>query len=456
MAQIDASQLQSLAASFSGPLLQPADASYGNARLVHNGLIDRRPALIAQCRTTADIVDAVGFARLSGLPVSVRGGGHNVAGRAVVDDGLMIDLSLMQGIYVDPDAQTARAQGGVLWREFNREAALHGLATTGGFVSTTGIAGLTLGGGLGALMGKYGLAADNLLSVELVTAAGEVVTASAKQHPDLFWALRGGGGNFGIAASLEYRLHPLRQVVGGLIAHPIAAAKDLLRFYREFTTSVPDDLSLMAGLISAPDGSGTPLAVFVICHAGSSEQAEADLRPVREFGSPLMVELGPMPYPVVNTMLDAGFPRGGLSYWKSNFVRGLDDDLLDAAIAAFAGCPSPLSAIVFEHFHGAVTRIPVSDTPVPHREPGYNVVIPGVWTDPTQTPANIAWVRSTYAALEPSFVARKWLNYLADDEGIDAIQAAYGPNYARLAEVKRRYDPDNLFRQNHNIAPAIA
>jgi FAD/FMN-containing dehydrogenase len=456
MVQIPEAPLQTLAASFSGVLLQPADAGYENARRVHNGLIDKRPALIAQCRSTADIVDALNFARDSGLPVSVRGGGHNVAGRAVVDGGVMIDLSLMKGIYVDPQARTIRAQGGVLWREFNREAGLYGLATTGGFISTTGIAGLTLGGGLGALMGKYALAADNLLSVELVTAAGEALTANAEQHPDLFWALRGGGGNFGVAASLEYRLHPLQQVVGGLIAHPIAAAKDLLRFYRDFTASVPDELSLMAALVFAPDGSGTPLAAFVICHSGSPEQAEADLRPVREFGNPLMVEVGPMPYPVVNTLLDNGFPRGALNYWKSNFVRGLEDGLIDAVIDGFAACPSQLSAIVFEHFHGAVTRIGLSDTPVPHREPGYNVVIPGVWTDPAQTDATMTWVRRTYAAVEPYFVARKWLNYLADDEGADAIQAAYGPNYARLAQVKRRYDPDNLFRQNHNITPAVA
>jgi FAD/FMN-containing dehydrogenase len=456
VARIDEAQLESFTAVFSGIILGPKDPNYESARRVHNGLIDRRPALIAQCRSTADIVDAIRFARETGLPVSVRGGGHNVAGRAVLDDGLMIDLSLMKGIYVDPHARTARAQGGVLWREFNREAAVHGLATTGGFVSTTGIAGLTLGGGLGALMGKYGLAADNLRSVELVTAAGEVLIASADQHPDLFWALRGGGGNFGVAASLEYDLHPLQNVVGGMIAHPITAAKDLLRFYREFTASAPDDLSLMAGLVSAPDGSGTPLAAFVICHSGTPEQAEADLKPLREFGSPLITEVGPMPYPVVNTMLDAGFPQRSLNYWKSNFARGLDDELLDKMIDAFGRCPSPLSALVIEHFHGAVARVGISDTPVPHRETGYNILIPGVWMDPAQSGANIEWVRSTYAALQPHFVARRWLNYLGDDEGIDAIQAAYGPNYARLADVKRQYDPENMFRQNHNIAPALA
>ena len=246
---IKGDRLEALAATFSGVLLQPRSDGYEEARRIHNGLIDKRPALIARCRGTADIVDALGFARESGLEISVRGGGHNVAGRAVTDGGVMIDLSLMKGIHVNPNARTVRAQGGVTWREFNRETAVHGLATTGGVISTTGVAGLTLGGGLGWLLGKYGLSADNLLSVELVTASGDVATVTAEEHPDLFWARRGGGGNFGVAASFELRLHPLRQVLGGLVAHPFAAAKDALRFYREFTAGAPDDLTVFAGLV---------------------------------------------------------------------------------------------------------------------------------------------------------------------------------------------------------------
>ncbi len=456
MASLDEDRLKALAAKFSGVLLRPGDRVYEEARRIHNGLIDKRPASIARCLGVADIAEAVGFARESGLEVSVRGGGHNVAGRAVTDGGVMIDLSLMKGIHVDPKARTARAQGGVTWREFNRETAVHGLATTGGVISTTGVAGLTLGGGLGWLMGKYGLAVDNLLSVELVTASGDMLTAGSDEHSGLFWALRGGGGNFGVAASFEFRLHPLAQVFGGLVAHPFTAAKEALRFYREFTASVPDELSVFAGLVHAPDGSGVKLAAFIICHAGSQEQAEADLRPLLTFGSPAVSQVGPMPYPAVNTMLDAGFPKGALNYWKSSFIRALDDKAIDAMVDRFARCPSPMSGIVLEHFHGAVTRVGATETAVPHREPGYNLLLASVWMDPATTDANIAWTRATYAALEPHFARRRYVNYLGDDEAGDAVRAAYGPNYSRLAEVKRRYDPDNLFRLNQNIEPAAA
>src|SRR5215212_6451172 len=399
VAALDAELLDTLDGSLSGPLLRPGEELYETARLVHNGLIDRRPALIARCRGAADVAAAVRFAREAGLEISVRGGGHSVAGRSVSDGSVMIDLAEMKGMYVDPRAQTIRAQGGVLWSEFNRETAVHGLAVTGGAISTTGIAGLTLGGGLGWLMGIHGLAADNLLSVELVNADGEVLDVTAESDPDLFWALRGGGGNFGVAASLEYRLHPLREVTGGLIAHPFEAAKDVLRFHREFTQSVPDELTVFAGLVYAPGSTEVRLVALVVCHAGSAEQAETDLAPLREFGEPLMVELGPMPYPVMNTLLDDGFPRGALNYWKSSFVDRLDDELIHLAIERFETTPSSLKAILFEHFHGAVTRVGATDTAVPHRAPGYNLLIPGLWTDPADTEANIAWTRDTFAAL---------------------------------------------------------
>jgi FAD/FMN-containing dehydrogenase len=440
-------------ASFSGELLRPSDVGYDAARRVHNGLIDKRPSIIARCRGAADVADSVRLARECGLEVSVRGGGHNVAGRAVTDGGLMIDLSLMKGIHVDPETRTARAQGGVLWSELNREAALHGLAVTGGAISTTGIAGLTLGGGLGWLMAAYGLAADNLIEVELVTADVAVQSVTDASHPDLMWALRGGGGNFGVAASLEYRLHPLRTIVGGLIAHPFDAAGDLLRFYREAAASCSDELTVFGALAHAPDGSGMKLAAMIVCHTGEPAQAERDLAPLKAFGAPIMVEVGPMPYPVINTILDPGYPTGSLNYWLSSFTRGLDDGLIDTVVERFATTPSPMNAIVFEHFHGAVTRIGVTDTAVPHREPGWNLLIPSVWTDPAETDANIAWTRQTFAALREHFVSRRWLNYLGDDQGSDAIRAAYGPNYDRLLDVKRRYDPENVFHLNHNIAP---
>ena len=452
MASIDAERLQKLAANFSGSLLRPGDGEYEEARRVHNGLIDKRPALIARCRGTADIIEALAFAREGGLEISVRGGGHSVAGRAVTDGGVTIDLSQMRAIHVDPGARTVRAQGGVTWGELNDATAAHGLATTGGVVSTTGIAGLTLGGGYGWLMGKYGLAVDNLVSAELVTAAGDVLTANADEHPDLFWALRGGGGNFGVAASLEYRLNPLQQVVGGLVAHPFPAAKEALRFFREFTETVPDELTAAAGLVHAPDGSGMALSAFIVCHAGSSEQANADLKPLLEFGSPAMVQVGPMPYPAVNTLLDEAYPRGALNYWKSSFLADLGNEAIEAMVGTFAACPSPMGAVVLEHWHGAATRVGVSDTAVPHRKPGFNFLVTSVWMDPATTDPNVAWARETNAAVEPHFVHRRYVNYLDADDAGD-VRGAYGPNYARLAEVKRTYDPDNLFHLNQNIKP---
>ena len=448
-----AEQFEALRAAFSGELLESGDEGFEQARRIHNGLIDRRPALIARCRNTADVADAVRFAQDQGLEICIRGGGHNVAGRAVVDDALMIDLSPMKGIRVDPDAMTVRAQGGVLWRELNRETAAHGLAVTGGAISSTGIAGLTLGGGLGWLMAKYGLAADNTVGVELVTANGEILNVTAESHPDLFWALCGGGGNFGVATSFEYRLHPLQVVTGGLIAHPVEAAADLLRFYRDAVASSSDDLTVFAGLVHAPDGSGTKLSAMVVFHSGTPEEAVRELEPFQNWGSPILVHVEPMPYPVMNTLLDEAYPTGSLNYWLSSFTHGIPDGLIDVAVERFASVPSPMSAILLEHFHGEVTRIGLGDTAVPHREEGWNLLLPSVWLDPAETDANIAWTRDTHAAFAEHLVERRWLNYLGDDQGDDAIRAAYGPNYDRLVEVKRQYDPNNVFRHNHNIVP---
>jgi FAD/FMN-containing dehydrogenase len=443
-----------LAEKVSGPVLGPEDAKYDDARALYNGLIDRRPALIVRCRTKDDVAAALALARQAGLEVSIRGGGHNVAGRAVTDGGLMIDLAEMKGIAIDPDNATATAEGGVIWVELNAAAAEHGLAVTGGLISTTGIAGYTLGGGLGWLMGKYGLAADNLLAVELVTADGEVLEVDAASQPDLFWALRGGGGNFGVATSFTYRMHPVHTIVGGLIAHPLDAAPDMLRFYREAVADASDDLSVFAGLVHAPDGSGAKLSAMLVFHTGDPDEAERDLEPFKAWGAPLVVEVGPMPYPVMNTILDEAYPIGSLNYWLSSFTSGLSDELIEVAVSRFATAPSPMMAILFEHFHGAVTRVGVTETAVPHRDEGWNLLMPSVWTDPADTEANVAWTRETFAALGLHFgTARRWLNYLGDDQAEDAIRAAYGPNYDRLREVKRQYDPDNVFHLNHNIAP---
>lgn len=451
---LDEQRLGALGKSFSGELLRPEAAGYEDARRVYNGLIDKRPALIARPRETADVAAVVVFARENDLEISIRGGGHGVAGRAVADGALMLDLSLMNRVNIDPDARTARAGAGATWGEFNDAAAEHGLATTGGVVSTTGIAGLTLGGGLGWLMGKYGLAADNLRSAELVTADGDVRTASAEQDPDLFWAVRGAGANFGVATMMQYQLHPVAQVTGGLAAHPFDAARDVLAFYRDFTAELPDELTVYSGLIHAPDGSGKPLAAIVVCHAGKASQAESDLKPVVDFGSPALMQIGPMPYPAINSMLDEGYPTGSLNYWKSSFIRELSDDAIQTMIDAFPSCPSPMTGLLFEHIHGAATRVGVADTAVQHREPGHNLVMTSVWMDPSRTDANVRWTREVFAALEPYFASRRYLNYMSEDDLGQAAGAAYGPNFDRVAQLKRKYDPENVFHLNVNVQPA--
>ena len=441
-----------LVCTFSGQLLQPNDAGYEEARKVHNGLIDKRPLLIARCHGVADVVDAVKLARALNVEVAIRGGGHNVAGRATIEGGLMIDLMPMKGVHVDPKTRTARAQGGVTWAEFNRETQLHGLAVTGGVVSSTGIAGLTLGGGLGWLMGKYGLALDNLQSVEIVTAEGEVLRTSEDEHPDLFWAVRGGGGNFGIATSFEYQLHPVGPIItGGLVAYPFDRAGDVLRYFRETTASLPDELTVFGGLIHSPDGA--KLSAMVASHCGSQEEGEKAMRPIKGFGSPLMDTIGPMPYSALNGMLDASYPKGALNYWKSSFLGALTDDAIDTIIECFAACPTPMSQILLEHFHGAATRVGVSETAFPHRAEGYNLLLLSQWLEPAETDRCMTWARQSYGQMEPFVGPGRYVNYLGDDEPGDPAIAAYGPNYGRLQEVKTKYDPTNFFSLNQNVSP---
>jgi FAD/FMN-containing dehydrogenase len=440
-----------------GELLRPGDAGYEEARRVHNGLIDKRPLLIARCQTVPEVVAAVDFGRLNGLEISVRGGGHSVAGFGVCDGGLMIDLSPMKEIDVEAERRVVRAQPGVTWSELNERTQAHGLAVTGGVISTTGIAGLTLGGGFGWLMPKFGLATDNLLSAEVVTADGRVLTANADENADLFWGLRGGGGNFGVVTSFEYRLHPLGPTItGGLIVHPFDAAAAVFRFFRDFSVDVSDDVMLNAALLHAPDGSGARLAGILVAHVGTAEEAEKELAPLLAFGSPLDVQVGPMPYTVLNSLLDDGFPKGALNYWKSSFLSGLPDEAIEAMARDYASCPSPMSKVIIEHFHGAVARVSVEATAVPHREDGYNFLIASVWTDPATTDENIAWTRAAFESVQPYAAARRYVNYLAgDDSGEDPVRSAYGPNYDRLVELKAKYDPDNLFHLNFNIAPRV-
>lgn len=440
--------------TFSGQLLEPGSAGYEDARKVHNGLVDKRPALIARCTNATDVANAVKLTQRLGLEVAVRGGGHNVAGRATIDGGVMIDLAPMKEIRVEPEKRRVQAQGGVTWAELNRETQRHGLAVTGGVVSSTGIAGLTLGGGFGWLMGKYGLALDNLCSVELVDAEGKTIRTSRDEEPDLFWAMRGGGGNFGVATSFEYRLHPVGpQVTGGLVAHPFERARDVLRFYRESTVSLADEHMLFGTLAHAPDGSGMKLAAMVTSHCGPPAVAETATLPFKQFGPPIVDTVGPMSYCDLNGMLDAGYPKGAFNYWKSSFLRELSDDAVDTMIACFARCPSPMAQLLLEHVHGAAIRVGVTETAFPHRAEGYNFLVLSQWMDPAMTDRCIAWARETYRQMEPFAASGRYVNYLGDDEPGDAVSAAYGLNYQRLRQLKTKYDPKNFFRMNQNIRP---
>ena len=377
-----ASRVTELSNAFSGRLLMPDDSAWDAARKVHNGLVDKRPALVAQCRGTADIALAVRLARDAGLEIAVRGGGHNVGGRSTIEGGVMIDLSPMQYVYVDAAARTARAAGGTLWGQFNRETQVHGLATTGGVVSTTGVGGLTLGGGLGWLMPKHGMSLDNLLGVELVLADGRVVRAAADEHPDLFWAVRGGGGNFGVASSFEFRLHEVGPVVtGGLVAWPVERARDVLRLYRDLARDATDDLMLVAALITGPDAA-TKLVAIAAGHFGKGAAGDKAINAIKSFGQPAMDAMGPIPYTQLNAMLDASYPKGARNYWKSHFCESLADGAIDAIVDAFLRCPSPMGQIVIEHFHGAATRVSPTDTAYALRSSGFNVLVLSQWSDP--------------------------------------------------------------------------
>jgi FAD/FMN-containing dehydrogenase len=434
-------------------VLEPGQPGYDEARRIHNGLIDKHPAVIARCLHTADVVAAVDFAKNEGLEISVRGGGHNVAGKAVNEGGLMIDLSPMKGSQVDPRRQSARAQPGLTIGELDRATAAFGLAIPSGIASNVGIAGLTLGGGLGWLQGKHGLAVDNLLSAEVVLASGDVVTASDDAEEELFWAVRGGGGNFGIVSSFEFRAHLLESVLGGPVLWPLAAAPKALSFFREFSADLPDDLSLQAMLVHAPDGSGAKLCGIVSCHASADgEQATADLKPLRELGFPVADMVQRMPYPAMNTGADWLFPRGALNYWKSAFFAELSDAAVAVMVDAFERAPSRQCAIGFEEFHGAVTRVPADATAYPHREPGFNLILISQWTDPAQTDTCTEWARQTFDALAPYMADRSYTNYLSADDH-DRVRQAFGPNYERLVKAKQCYDPHNLFQGNQNIDP---
>ncbi|MDQ3226294.1 MAG: FAD-binding oxidoreductase, partial [Chloroflexota bacterium] len=442
---------ETLDTAIGGDLLRWGDLRYEDARHVWNGMIDRRPAAIARVQTVDDVVAAVGFARGHGLEIAVRAGGHNAAGLATVDDGLVIDLRGMNQVAVDPERRIARAGGGTIWKEFDVATQEHGLATTGGVISMTGIGGLTLGGGLGHLMRAHGLSCDNLIGAQVVLADGSVVTTSETERPELLWGLRGGGGNFGVVTELQYRLHPVDGMYGGLLLYPRARGVEALQTYRAVTASAPDELSTFIAFLSTPEGA--PIVAFIPAYAGDAAAGEAAVAGYRALGEPIADMVGPMPYVALQQMLDEGFQPGPHVYWRSHFLTGLPDAAIDVIVAGANAAPSPLSSVLVEHLGGAVARVGKDETAFDHRDAEYNFAVIAVWTDPAEADVNIAWARGVWEAMHP-YARGVYVNYLGVGDGVDRVRAAYGPEkYARLAALKREYDPENVFHRNQNIVP---
>jgi hypothetical protein len=448
---IDASQIEALKLDFRGPIILPGDANYDTARRIWNASIDKYPGAIACCSGAADVAAAVKFARANDLLVSVRGGGHNVAGRALCDDGLVIDLSAMKGVVVDPQSRTVRVQGGATLGDVDRETHAYGLAVPTGAISKTGIAGLTLGGGVGWLVRKHGLTCDNLVSCEVVTAEGQLVTASETVNPDLFWGLRGGGGNFGIVTSFQYRLHPVSVVLGGLILYPRDQAGAVFRNYRAFMATAPEEVTAYGGLIWTPEGA--PAIAIAMCHCGDLAEGERVLKPLREFGTPIVDAVQPMPFPAMQQLLEGGFPDHTRNYWKSTFLTSLSDEALEIIIDHANRGRSSLSGIVIEFYGGAATRIGPDATAFAQRQAEYNIVISAQWMDSAEDDRHIGWARDLWEALKPHSSGGQVLT-LTSDTGEDTSRAGFGGNYARLAELKAKYDPTNFFSINQNVAPA--
>jgi FAD/FMN-containing dehydrogenase len=432
-----------------GEVLIASDAGYDEARRIWNGMIDKRPAVIARCAGVGDVVDAVNFAREHDLPLAIRGGSHSAAGLAMCDDGLVIDLTRMRGARVDPAARTVQAQAGMLWADLDRETQVFGLATTGGTVSNTGVSGLTLGGGLGWLMGKHGLACDNVVSIDLVTADGAVVTASESEHTDLFWALRGGGGNFGVATSFSFRLHEVGPVLGGMVIHPLSEAKSVLRFYRDFCAQLPDEAEAYTGMLTSPDGH--PVIALMLGYNGDLSVGERVLAPARQFGTPVADLVGVMPYATRQQVLDDLGVHGIQRYWKSGFLPQLADDVIDMAVEHAHTRTSPLSVVAVFNFHGVAARVDPTATAFGLRATQFDYDVIAQWTNPAEAAIHVQWARECWKQIEPH-TSGVYVNHIAEDEP-GRVTAAYGPNYERLVSVKTRYDPSNLFRLNHNIRP---
>ena len=440
-----------LPTDFPTEVLTADDAGYDEARSVFNAMIDRRPLVIVRCRSADDVVRGLALARERDLVVSVRGGGHNVAGNAVCDGGVMLDLSPMRTVRVDPSARTAAADPGCLLGDLDRATQAHGLATPTGVMSGTGLAGLTLGGGLGWLGGRFGLACDNLVAAEVVTAGGDVRRVDAESHPDLLWGLRGGGGNLGIVTAFTYALHPVGPVLAGGLVHPWDAARDVLRFHDEFVATAPDELATAVSLFRDPQAG--PLVSIGLCWSGDPADGERVLAPLRGFGRPLADTVDVLPFADWQRAPDASYPRGRLHYWKSGYLRDLTDDAIAALLSLLPDMPSATSGIGLQGFRGAASRVPVDATAFPHRVPQYDLLILGQWDDPAESERNVGWARQAFAAVRPHLADAVYVNNLGV-EGPDRVRAAYGPNHARLAAVKATYDPDNVFRLNQNVPPS--
>jgi FAD/FMN-containing dehydrogenase len=442
-----------------GEILRPGDEGYEAARKVYNGMIDRRPALIACCAGVADVVAAVSFARTQGLTLSVRGGGHNGPGLGTCDDGLVIDLSRMKGIQVDPDNRTVRVEGGCVWGEVDQATHPHGLATPSGFIASTGVGGLTLGGGTGYLSRTHGLTIDNLLGVEMVLADSSVVTANAEEHPDLFWAVRGGGGNFGVVAAFTYRLHPISTVYGGPMMWPIEQGEEALKFWRDFIMDAPEDINGWFGFTFVPPAPPFPeefhlkkMCAIVWCYTGPMEQAEERFKAIRAFGPPSIDFAGPIAWPILQSMFDALYPAGMQWYWKADFFSDFSDEAVALHVQHGEQLPTLFSTMHIYPINGAAGRVGKGDTAFSFRDANFAQVIVGVDPDPANNERMIAWARDYWAALHPHSMGGAYVNMIMD-EGPDQVRASYRDNYPRLAKIKGKYDPDNLFRVNQNIKP---
>jgi FAD/FMN-containing dehydrogenase len=448
----DKTATENLRNKLNGQMILPGEPGYEEARKVWNGMIDKHPALIIQCTGKDDIIAAIQFARNNNLIVSVKGGGHNVAGNAICEGGVMIDLSKMKSIHIDLVNRTARVEPGVIWRELDHATLQHGLATTGGTVSDTGIAGLTLGGGIGWLMGKHGTTCDNLISAEIITANGELLHVDKDTNPDLFWAIRGGGGNFGIVTQFEYQLHAVNtNVVGGMLLYPMEQAKEVFRFFRQYIRTAPDDLMSYSGFIVTPDG--LPVTMLLPAWMGPIEDAPKYLDPLRKFGSPVADLISEMPYAQLQMIIDAAAPTGIRRYWKSGYLPDLPDELIDIYLKHVGSRPSPLSAVLFFHIRGAGSRVDSSTTAFANRKDQWDTDIISQWTEAGDDEKNISWTKEFWKEIEP-FTRGVYINHLGADDFNDRVKISYSSNYPRLQEIKKKYDPENFFRLNNNIVPA--